>query len=119
MRKATYIVPKVAPDANDAEMAVSAAMGGVEQNVQRWAGQFGNATPKTEKRTVNGLAVTVVEIKGPYAGMGGTSTPGQMLLGAIVEGGDQQHFFKLVGPEKTVTAARKDFDALVASLHAK
>jgi hypothetical protein len=120
MRKATFIVPRAAGDTSDGELAVSSAMGGVDANVGRWAGQFGNATPKTEKRTVNGLAVTIVEIKGPYAGMGQPApTPNQMLLGAIVDGGDQQHFFKLVGPEKTVTAARKDFDAFVASLRAK
>jgi hypothetical protein len=119
MRKATYVIPKAPGDASDGELAVSDARGGLDANIGRWAGQFGNATPKTEKRTVNGLAVTIVEIKGPYVGMGSSAIPNQMLLGAIVEGGEEHHFFKLVGPEKTVTAARKDFDALVASLHAK
>ena len=43
----------------------------------------------------------------------------QMLLGAVVEAGDRQHFFKMVGGEKTVTAAKKDFEKFVASLRAK
>jgi hypothetical protein len=43
----------------------------------------------------------------------------QMLLGAVVDAGDRQHFFKMVGGEKTVTAAKKDFDKLVASIRAK
>jgi hypothetical protein len=127
MRKATYKIAKAAGDAEDAELTVTAALGGVEQNVKRWAGQFGGAEPKTEQRTVNGLKVTVVEIKGTYASgggpmmMGAPSTPKekQMLLGAIVDGGERQHFFKMTGPEKTVTAAKKDFDKLVASLRAK
>jgi hypothetical protein len=53
--------------------------------------------------------------------MGGPATPKekQMLLGAIVDLGESQTFFKLVGPEATVTAARKDFDAFVASFRAK
>jgi hypothetical protein len=125
MRKATYKIPKAPGDDGDTELTVSAAGGGVEPNIRRWAGQFGNAEPKTEMRTVHGLKVTVVEIKGTYAAsggmMGGPSTPKDkyMLLGAVVDGADRQHFFKMTGPEKTVTAAKKDFDALVASLHAK
>jgi hypothetical protein len=124
MRKATIKVPKTAGDAEDAELTVSSAFGGVDANVKRWAGQFGSAEPKVEARTPNGLKVSVVEIKGTYAsgGMMGTPAPPkekQMLLGAIVDLGETQTFFKMVGPEKTVTAARKDFDAFVASFRAK
>jgi hypothetical protein len=128
MRKATYKIPKAQGDADDAELAVSSAAGGVEANVDRWAKQFGDAKAKTEPRTVNGLKITMVEIKGTYAGggpmMGAAAAAAgpkekQMLLGAIVEQGDRQHFFKMVGPEKTVTAAKKDFDKLVSSVHEK
>ena len=114
MRKATYKV------GDDTELTVSAAAGGVEANVKRWAGQFGDAEPKTEKRKVNGLDVTVVEIKGPYQGMGGPKKDGYMLLGAVVDGGGQmQTFFKMTGPEKVVTGARPDFEKLVSSLRPK
>jgi len=125
MRKATYKIARAAGDTEDAELTVSAASGGVEANVKRWSGQFGDAAPKTETRKVGGLVVTVVEIRGTFASgggmMGGPSTPKDkfMLLGAVVDGGAQQHFFKMTGPEKTVSAARKDFDALVASLRSK
>ena len=123
MRKATFKIPKAAGDAEDAELAVSAASGGVEPNVKRWEGQFGDAKAKTEARTVNGLKVTVVEIKGKFSagGMGqpATTKPDQMLLGAIVDTGDRQHFFKMTGGEKTVSAARKDFDKFVATFRGK
>ncbi len=123
MRKATYMFAKVAGDDEDAEMSVMAASGGVDANVQRWSGQFGNAPPKTEPRSVNGLKVMVVEIKGTYNGGmmrgGATAKDKQMLLGAIVDMGDQQWFFKMTGPEKTVTAAKPDFDKLVSSLRTK
>jgi len=125
MRKATYKIPKVAGDPDDAELTVSAAFGGVEANIKRWAGQFGNAEPKTEQRTPNGLKVTMVELKGTYAGgggmMGAPSAPKEkyMLLGAVAGNGEREHFFKMTGPEKTVTAAKKDFDAFVASFRAK
>ena len=109
----------------DAELAVSAAAGGVEPNIKRWEQQFGDAKAKTEPRSPNGLKVTMVEIKGNVAagGMMGMPAAGakehQMLLGAVVDAGDRQHFFKMVGGEKTVTAAKKDFDKFVASLRAK
>jgi hypothetical protein len=124
MRKATFKIPKAAGDTEDAELTVMAAGGGVDANIKRWSGQFGNAEPKKEQRSPNGLKVTVVEIKGTYASggmMGGASTPKDkyMLLGAVVDAGDRQHFFKMTGPEKTVTAAKKDFDAFVASFRAK
>ncbi len=124
MRKATYKIPKTGGDADDAELTVSSASGGVEANIKRWEMQFAQAKAKAEPRNPNGLKVTLVEIKGTYSSggmMGGPATPkkDQMLLGAIVDAGETQHFFKLVGGEKTVTAAKKDFEKLVASLHAK
>jgi hypothetical protein len=127
LRKATYKIPRAPGDTEDAELTISTAQGGVAPNVQRWSAQFFDAPAKQATRKVNGLDVTTVEIEGPFRG-GGPMTMGgagsapkdhQMLLGAIVDAGDKQHFFKLVGPEKTVKAARKDFDAFVASLRAK
>ncbi len=127
MRKATYKIPRAAGDTEDAELTVSAAAGGVDANIKRWSSQFGNAEAKTEVRKPNGLEVTVVEIKGTFSSggmgmmMGAPATPKEkfMLLGAVVDGPDRQHFFKMTGPEKTVTAAKKDFDAFVASFRAK
>ncbi len=125
MRKATFKIPKAAGDTEDAELAVSAAGGGVEANIKRWEQQFGDAKAKTEPRNPNGLKVTVVEIKGSVGAGGMMGMPAaaakehQMLLGAVVDSGDRQHFFKMVGGEKTVTAAKKDFDKFVASLRAK
>ena len=119
MRKATLKI------ADDTELTVSTAMGGVQPNVARWAQQFNGAQPKTEKKKVNGLDVTIVELKGDYISGGpvmggdGKAKSNWALLGAIVDGGDKQHFFKMVGPEKAVTASRKDFDAFVASFRAK
>jgi hypothetical protein len=121
MRKATYKIPHTGDDKEDGEISVITASGGVDANIQRWAGQFGGAKPKTEARTPNGLKVTVVEMKGTYAGgmpgmgAGGGPKDHWMLLGAIVDQGDVQWFFKGTGPEKTMTAAKPDFDAFVAS----
>jgi hypothetical protein len=126
MRKATFRVPRAAGDPEDGELSVSQAGGGIDRNLERWAGQFG-AQLGDVKRTVldpGGLRVTVVQIHGAYTGMAMPGAPvqgakpGYALLGAIVETAPPT-FFKLTGPERTVTAAQPDFDKLVASLRAK
>jgi hypothetical protein len=126
MRKATYKVPHAPGDAEDAELSVSQAGGTVDQNVARWALQLEKKLPdvKREERTVNGLKVTVVEIHGDYAGMAMPGAPppgkkpGYALLGAIVQTSPLT-FLKLVGPDKSVGAAQRDFDKMVETLRAK
>jgi hypothetical protein len=121
-RLATYRLPGEAAPGKPLELTVSKAGGDVASNVNRWKGQFGGAEPKTSERTPNGLKVTVVELEGAYAGMaamGGPSepTPGQLMLGAIVEQpGQPSHFFKLVGPKAAVEPLKAAFDELVQSL---
>lgn len=127
MRKATYKIPKASGDAEDAELSISQAGGSVEMNVQRWAGQFGakGDAVKRTPRTVNGLNVTIVEIHGSFAGgmpggPAGEPKPGYALLGAIVETGPASGwFFKATGPDKTIEAAKADFDKMVDSFRAK
>jgi hypothetical protein len=125
MRAATYGVPPAKGDPEAAECAVfyfgAGQGGGVEANVQRWAGQFegGKAAPQRVE-TLHGLKVTRVELEGTYlsGGMSGPKVPkaGFKLLGAIAEGREGNVFFKLTGPAKTVEAARKDFEALLQTL---
>jgi hypothetical protein len=107
--------------------------GSVEANVKRWLGQFkqpdgsDSADKATRnKREVNGIPVSTVEVSGSYnGGMSMTGEPAPapdgetMLLGAIAEGTKGPVFFKLVGPRATVERARPAFDALVNSLHAQ
>jgi hypothetical protein len=126
MRKATYIVPKAAGDAEDGELSVSAAGGALDANIDRWRGQFEeNPEAKKSDKEVNGLKVTVVELAGTFKGggpmMGGGGEPKKdwMMLAAIVPTSPQMHFFKLTGPKKTVEAARADFDVLVGSISPK
>lgn len=127
MRKATYQIPKVAGDSEDAEMSVSQAGGSVEMNVKRWTGQFektkDDATKRLEKQ-VGDLKVTVVEIHGTFTGSGmpgapAATKPDYAMLAAIVETSGSPHFFKLTGPEKTVMSAKVDFDKMVESFRGK
>ena len=117
-------------DADPAELVVTAFAGGagsVEQNLARWRSQFrdkdGNP-PKIESKTVPGKNTEVlrVEVAGRYVAPkvpGGSEVldkPNYRLLGAIVQTSKIAYFFKMLGPDKTMVAARPDFDALLASI---
>lgn len=136
MRVATYRIAPAKGDTEGAELAIfyfgEGQGGAVDANVKRWLGQFQKAdgTPVTEKdahskkETVNGLAVTTVDVKGTYTGGGpmmgpATPKPGHRLLGAIIEGPQGPVFFKLTGPERTVASAEKGFRKLLESVKKK
>ena len=131
MRAATYSIPAAKGDAEPAELAVfffgASSGGGVDANVKRWVDQFQKADgtsaakdAKVKQEKIAGLPATTLDVKGTYMGgsMMGPSTPkpGYRLLGAIVEGPGGNVFFKLTGPEKTVTAAEKPFRKLLEGL---
>jgi hypothetical protein len=121
MRIATRRVPHTPGDAEDADLSISRAGGGLEANVSRWIGQFaaGSAEQRTEK-TVHGMPVTVLSIEGSFAdAVGGEDAEVRAdwaLLGAIVQGDGQPYFFKLTGPRATVRAARRSFVEMIESV---
>jgi hypothetical protein len=127
MRAATYLVPPAKGDTDNGECAVfffgPGQGGNVDDNVQRWVGQFeGAKAPAKKKEKLGGFDVTTVELEGTYQqSMGGpmgpkTPKPGFKLLGAIVEGPQGNVFFKFTGPAKTVDAARADFMKMMKEL---
>jgi hypothetical protein len=128
MRLATYRIPHVAGDSDDAEVSVIRAGGSTEANIQRWLGQFEEAgQDKRTTKTVQGFKVTIVEVSGTFMGggpmMGGggaapSAHKGWTLLAAIVETAESPYFFKMTGPSATVKAAHPGFDALIDSVAA-
>jgi hypothetical protein len=129
MRRAQLVVNPAEGDKEPAELIVFVfpeGAGTVQANVRRWQEQFRDAQgniPKVESKTVKGknTDVTRVEVAGtytdPFAGKG--AQPNYHLLGAIVETPRAAYFLKMVGPEKTISAAEADFDQLVASITAE
>jgi hypothetical protein len=129
MRAATYGVAAVAGDTAESECVVyffGAGQGGsVDDNIDRWTGQFTTpsgkpATAIVGKRTAHGVAMTTIDVAGAYSGLGGPmaqskSVPGYRLLGAIVEGPGGNIFVKFTGPSKTIAANKAKFDQLLAS----
>ena len=129
MRLATYYLPATAGDADRPELAVfwfGPAQGGtIDQNVARWFSQFdagpGDPKPTRSLMRIGTIPVTLVTAAGTYSagtGMGAAPAPkgGTVLRGAMAEGPNGAVFFKLTGPRRSVAAAGRDFDALVASL---
>jgi len=132
MRKAELKIAPAEGDKEPAELVVFAFPGGagsVEANIKRWQSQFKDADgqpPRVESKPVKGknVDVTRVEIAGHYFPMTFPGQPKQVdrpnyrLLGAIVQTGTMGFFLKMVGPDKTMQAARDDFDQLIASIEA-
>lgn len=131
-RKATYKVAPVGDDKAEAEVWVmffgTGHQGDVETNVGEWYKQFDGEPKTVEKRETfkaGALDVTWVEWPGTYkvpmgpAGPGGKA-PMQMikkdyrLIGAVVQTPDRGNwFFRMVGPDDTVEAARSAFRSMV------
>lgn len=133
VRAAQFRLPRAPGDAEDGELVLfffgEGKGGGVQDNLDRWYGQFTQPDGRQSRdaavvtiRTVKGLKVTAVDLGGTYtAQMGpGAAQPrtGYRMLGAVVEGPHGPWFWKAVGPAATVGQAREGFDALLASLEA-
>jgi hypothetical protein len=130
MRKAELKVDPIEGDDYPAELAVYAFPGGagsVEDNLKRWQRQFkdqdGNP-PAIESKKVQGknVEVTRAETHGEYHPAQFPGQPAQpvrpnaRLLGAIVMGDDVSYYIRMVGPDKTMTKLRPDFDALLSTI---
>jgi hypothetical protein len=128
MRFMTYAIPATGGDTEAGECAVfyfGPHQGGtVDANISRWADQIENPgkAERSEKDT-HGMKVHYVHVEGTYLAPAGPmmqsqgKKPSYTLLGAIVDGPQGAVFFKFTGPTKTVSASKKDFDALIASIH--
>jgi hypothetical protein len=119
MRKATYKVTRAAGDQEDGDLSVTQVGGDMESNITRWVGQFeGSPKPKRSELSVGKLKVTVVELNGTFTGSGmgpGGGKKERFTMLVAIAPTEPAHFFKLVGPEKTIGLARRDFDQLVRS----
>jgi len=132
MRAGQYRIPGVDGDQADAEMVVfhfEGAGGSVQANVDRWVGQFTNVEGdpvsdqiRSSEKDGRGIDITIVDVRGTYNESQGpmmaetTARPRYRMLAAVVEGAGGPWFFKLTGPEKTVTQSGDSFQSLLDSL---
>jgi hypothetical protein len=95
--------------------------GSVQDNVDRWFGQFDGALDEkvaaTAKETIGTVPVTFVRARGTFqSGMPGEPTTpleGQALLGAILENPNGDVYVKMTGPAPTVEKAEEPFVQMI------
>jgi hypothetical protein len=130
MRQAQIKVAPTDGDTEPAELILFAfpnGAGSVEANIERWESQFvgpDGATPKAQvdKKKGKNVDVVRVEVTGRFVAAvtpgadQKNNKPNSRLLGAIVTTPTAGYFFKMVGPDKTMIAARPGFDAMISSI---
>lgn len=125
-------------DSTAGRTTVMGAGGSIDDNINRWYGQFsqtdGSNTKdkaKVEKRTVNAQEVVVVDVSGTYLDRPGPFAPGPAIerpdyrmLAAIISlksGGKPagNYFIKFYGPKATVAKNEAAFMKMIDSLQVK
>jgi hypothetical protein len=105
---AEFVLPKAEGDDADGRLTVSRAGGSVEANIERWKGQFTNLqAAKEEKIDAGGIEATLVDLSGEFDDKRGPFAPAvaradYRMIAAIIPVGEQLHFVKATGPQKTL-----------------
>jgi len=123
---AEFALPKAEGDEADGRLTVSLAGGTVADNVKRWRDQFGGKPEKDSEKEldIGGLKCTVVDFTGNFQDQPGPFAPavertGYRMLAAIIPVGDQLHFIKAYGPQKTMGDHEDAFHAFLQTLKKK
>lgn len=124
-----FALPGEKKEQEPGRLTIMAAGGSVEQNVERWLGQFADRKEeKVEPKEIEvaGKKVLLVDISGTFRDQRGPFTPAverkdYRMLGAILplgEKGQGNVFLKLTGPAATIEHQAKAFQEFVESLKA-
>lgn len=102
--------------------ALGKVQGTLTDNVNRWRRQMGldpvdqAAVDALPRKPIFGNEAIFVDVAGAFKSMaGGEPKAGWRLLGLMFDAVDQYVFFKMVGPDATVSAQRAGFLSLAAS----
>lgn len=129
-----FAVPAKEGDAADGRITVMGAGGSVQDNIDRWCGQFkqpdGSNTSdkaKISQKQVSGQQVHVVDIRGTYEDKAGPFVPGPgamrenyRMLGAILVTKDAgTYYLKFYGPDRLVTEQEAAFNKVVDGIEVK
>ena len=132
MRQAQFALPRAGGDSEDGELTVfyfgMGQGGSTDANISRWIGQVGQPDgsssrdkAKIRQSQVSGFRMTEVDVSGTLKASNMPGAPqrparaGYRLLGAVLEGPQGPWFFKLVGPEKTISRWAGSFRQFIAS----
>lgn len=121
-RAAQFRLPAPEGVEGSGELALFQGIGGsAQQNIDRWIGQMQSPVgePEQVKKTVNGLAVQTLDVKGTLAvgAMmgGGEATAGMRMLAAVIEGPGGPWHWKLTGPDAVLEHWKPAFNVMVDS----
>lgn len=128
-----FAIPPAKGDETPGRLTAMGAGGSVEDNVNRWVGQFvgpggSAAKPQRDKATVSGADVEIIDLSGtykdspggPFAGGKTIMRENYRMLGAIIQTKDRGNYFlKLYGPKTTIDENAKAFQDMVKSLKVK
>jgi hypothetical protein len=130
--EAEYAIPAAEGDANGGRLTIMAAGGSIEQNIERWIGQFtqpggksSKDAAKQEQTTIDGQTVHFVDISGTFKDQRGPFAPAsvyqdyRMLAAIISTENSGRYFVKLTGPQKTIAANEEAFRKTIESLDVK
>ena len=131
MRLKQFSVPKTAGDTFDAELVIfyfgAGQGGGIEANLDRWKKMFEAPAgkpiaSKVDKLKVGKVPVTILDVSGTYLYKASPMAPtpaepraGHRMLAVVFESPQGPYFFRLVGPEKTVTKQKPAFEKWIKS----
>lgn len=119
-----FSIPAVKDDKVGGRLTIMGAGGSIEQNINRWIGQFSQPDGKSTKdRTtidtlkIAGQTVYLVNITGNFNDRrAGLQKDYRMIAAIIVTEKLGQHFIKLYGPKQTIAANEKKFKSFLDSL---
>ena len=126
-----FAAPKAEGDEADGRLTVMGAGGSIDDNINRWIGQFtqpdGGSTKEratVKKLAVGGQEVHWVDISGTFKDQRGPFAPAveregyRMLAAIIVTKNSGNYFVKFYGPQKTIAENEKPFKSMIEGLRA-
>ena len=132
MRVAQFQLPRVDGDLEDAECVIyyfEGEGGTVEANLERWTNQMlqpddlrSTDVATTSSFEISGMQVTALDVPGIFAAQVHPNSKmryykrGFRLKAAVVESPDGPFFFKLTGPDRTVTRWDSTFSTFLESI---
>ena len=132
MRIAQFNLPRVDGDLEDAECVIyyfGGEGGTVEANLERWTNQMlqpddlrSTDVATTSSFEISGVQVTVLDVPGIFSAQVHANSKMRYykrdfrLKAAVVESPEGPFFFKLTGPDRTVTHWNSTFSTLLESI---
>lgn len=122
-----FVVPGEGGAKSNAELIVfffgAGSGGGIDENLKRWKGMFEapdgkkiDDVAKVEKLMIGTVKATYLDVSGTYLykpfpmAPQAERRPDHRMIAVVFESPNGPYFFRLVGPEKTVTANKAKFD---------